>query len=130
MSASITGPDGSGPQTLTEADLRQFTGTENIYRHGLVRHIRYTDGAQHVAEAGQAYWLLDAIACSQLEPKIAAEPFQLWTLTVHEDRSADLRCTDGNGIVIKSERIAFTDFPLKSIDLYCTDNTILLPNEY
>lgn len=130
MSASTTGPKGCEPQTLTEADLRQFTGTENIYRHALVRHVRYTDGARHVAEAGQAYWLLDAIACSQLDPKIAAEPFQLWTLSVHEDQSAELRCTDGNGTVIKSERIGFTDFPLKSIELYCTDNTILLPSEY
>ena len=130
MSKSITGQGGSEPQTLTEADLRQFTGTESIYRHALVRHIRYTDGAQYVAEAGQAYWLLDAIACSQLEPKISAEPFQLWTLSVREDHSAELRCTDGNGIVIKSDRIGFTDFPLKSISLYCTDNTILLPGEY
>lgn len=130
MSTSTTCPDDERPTALTEADLRQVTGTECLYRHALARHIRYTDGVQHVARAGQAYWLLDAIACSQLEPKIAAEPFQLWTLAVHENRSAELRCTDGNGIVIKTEQIGFTDFPLRSIDLYCTDNTILLPSEY
>lgn len=130
MSASITGPDGRGPQTLTEADLRQFTGTENIYRHALVRHIRYTDGAQHVAEAGEAYWLLDKIACAQLEPKIAAEPFQLWTLTVRDDLSAELTCSDGNGTTVSTERIGFTDFPLREIKLYVVDSTILLPSEY
>jgi len=129
MSASIQDPTGPGT-ILTEADLRQFTGTENIYRHALVRRIRYTDGVQYLAEAGQAYWLLDAIACAQLEPEIAAEGFQLWTLTVHGDHSADLRCTDGDGNEIKLERIRFTDFPLKSISLYCTDNTVLLPSEY
>jgi hypothetical protein len=30
--------------TLTEKDLRQFSGTEHWYRHGLVRTVLYTDG--------------------------------------------------------------------------------------
>ena len=117
-------------KSLTKSDLAHFTGTEQIYRHGLVRHIRYTDGARHVAEAGEAYWLLDKIACSQLEAHIAKERFQLWKLTVNSDLSADLTCTDGDGAVIAAEHIACTDFPLPEIKLYLTDHTILLPSEY
>ncbi|MFZ4768472.1 MAG: DUF6876 family protein, partial [Roseimicrobium sp.] len=45
-------------KTLTQADLSQFTGTEQWYRHGLARNVLYTEGAQHVAESGGAYWLL------------------------------------------------------------------------
>lgn len=117
-------------KTLTKSDLAHFTGTEQIYRHGLIRNIVYTDGVQHVAEAGEAYWLIDKIACAQLEAPIRAEAFQLWKLCVNDDLSADLTCTDGNGTVISTERIDYTDFPLPEIKFYVTDNTILLPSEY
>lgn len=52
-------------EILNRADLRQFTGSENFYRHALVRSILYTDGVQYVAETGGAYWLIDAIALAQ-----------------------------------------------------------------
>jgi hypothetical protein len=61
--------------TLSKTDLAQFTGTENWYRHALVRKVLYTDGVQYVAEHGGAYWLLDEIAISQTVPEIAAEEF-------------------------------------------------------
>lgn len=117
-------------KTLTNSDLAQFTGTEQLYRHSLVRHIVYTDGARHVAQAGEAYWLLDKIACAQLEPHIAREEFQLWTLTVNQDLSGELVCTDGNEVTVTSDKISFTDFPLPVIKLYVVNNTILVPSEY
>ena len=81
---------------LTEADLKQFTGSENWYRHGINRNILFTDGAKHVADEGGAYWLLDVIAgCQRYEKKVAAEEFQVWKLTVHDDRTASLVCGDG-----------------------------------
>ena len=43
----------------------QFTGSENWYRHGLIRNVLYTEGAKFVAEGGGAYWLLDEIALIQ-----------------------------------------------------------------
>ena len=52
-------------KTLSTSDLAQFTGSENWYRHGINRNVLYTDGAQHVAEHGGAYWLLDEIAIIQ-----------------------------------------------------------------
>jgi hypothetical protein len=51
--------------SLTEADLRQFTGSECWHRHGLVRDILFTDGAKYLADEAGAYWLLDEIGhCS------------------------------------------------------------------
>jgi hypothetical protein len=118
-------------KTLTENDLRQFTGTEYWYRHGLVRKVLYTDGAKHVADAGGAYWLLDEIALAQQFTKaVAAEPFQVWKLVLGEGHSATLTCEDGNYNTVFSKRIEFTDFPLREITLWFTDNTILLPSEY
>jgi hypothetical protein len=49
---------------------------------------------------------------------------------VHDDRSATLTCDDGNGTIIYTQHIPFTDFPLKEITFYFTDNVILLPSEY
>jgi hypothetical protein len=118
-------------KTLTESDLRQFSGSEHWYRHGLVRRVLYTDGVKHVADAGGAHWLLDEIALAQqFDKAIAAEPFQVWKLSVCADSSASLTCEDGNHNTVSRKIIAFTDFPLPEITLWFTDNTILLPGEY
>jgi hypothetical protein len=117
-------------KSLTQEDLRQFTGTEHWYRHPLVRKILYTDGAQYVAVQGGAHWLLDEIALSQGVYEIASEDFQVWTLSVKQDRSAVLSCEDGNLNVVYSLKLNWTDFPLDTIRFYFTDNTILLPSEY
>ncbi len=113
---------------LTLADLRQFTGTEQWYRHGLNRSVLYTDGVKYLAEHAGAYWLIDEIALAQ-RGAVAALPFQLWRLTVKRERGI-LTCEDGDGRKVRSKRIPFTDFPLPRIELYCIDNIILLPSEY
>jgi hypothetical protein len=116
---------------LSVAELSQFTGSEQWHRHGLVREVLFTDGAKYLADRGGAYWLLDEIALAQRHGKrVAAEEFQLWKLTVGHDHAAQLTCDDGNGNIIFSMQIPFTDFPLPEIVLYFTNNTILLPSEY
>jgi hypothetical protein len=116
---------------LTLPGLAQFTGSEHWYRHGLVRNVLYTDGAHHVAETGGAYWLLDEIALTQkFESAVQGEEFQLWKLTVLADDTATLACEDGDGRVVFSKAIAFTDFPAQGVALYCCNRTILLPWEY
>lgn len=119
-----------GTQTLSAAALSQFTGTEQWYRHPLVRTVLYTDGAQYVAETGGAYWLLDELAFSQAIPAIKAEAFQFWRLKVGPDRKAVLSCEDGNGQPVYSKSLEYTDFPLPEIVFYVIDNVILLPSEY
>ena len=65
---------------LRTTDLDQFTGSEHWYRHPLYPSITYTDGAHHVAEAGGAFWLLDAIVSHQHDARVRREEFQIWTL--------------------------------------------------
>jgi hypothetical protein len=117
-------------KTLVEGDLDQFTGSETWYQHNIIRTVTYTDGAKHVADAGEAYWLLDEIALAQrYDRKVAAEGFQVWKLAV-TNHVGMLTCDDGNGNIVKAKEIPYTDFPLPEIKLYCTDGVILLPSEY
>ena len=69
-------------KTLRASDLAQLTGSECWYRHPLYPSITYTDGAQYVAEAGGAYWLLDAIVSHQRDARVRAQKFQVWILKV------------------------------------------------
>jgi hypothetical protein len=121
----------SDTKTLTKADLRQFTGTDNWYRHPINRKVMFTDGAKHIADAGGAYWLLDEIALIQPYDKaVAAEEFQVWKLQVRADQTATLACEDGNGNAVFKKEIEFTDFPLDEITLWFANDVIFLPSEY
>jgi hypothetical protein len=114
---------------LTKADLDQFYGTENYYKHPFSKTITYTDGVQFVAERAGAYWLLDKIILAQkFQPLVAAEEFQVWKLVVAED-SAVLTCDDGNGNIVYTKQIEYTDFPLDEIEIWLTNDVMLLPSE-
>ena len=111
-------------------DLKHFTGSETWYRHGLNRDVLFTDGAKYVADHGGAFWLLDEIALAQqFEPKVQAEGFQVWKLTV-TDSSATLACEDGNDRPVLTKAIEFTDFPEPGVTLWFAGGVILLPSEY
>jgi hypothetical protein len=118
---------------FSAADLRQFTGSEQFFRHGLSRKHIYTEGVHYLARRAGCYWLLDKIALHST-PAIDAEDFQVWTLTLKPDRTAVIVTEDGNGTVLKTEDITWTDFPLPEISLWAERNerggfTIMLPSE-
>jgi hypothetical protein len=120
----------SDTKTFHPSDLRQFTGTEHWYRHGLVPHVLFTDGAKYVADCAGAYWLLDEIALAQrFEPAVRGEEFQLWRLVVR-DSVGTLTCEDGDGRAVFTKAIPFTDFPGEGVTLYFCNHTIHLPSEY
>lgn len=112
-------------------DLATFTGTTVWYRHPMNRSKNYTEGVKFLAERAKAYWLIDDILFAyQTDPAINDLGFQVWKLTVKEDNSATLRLEDGDKKHVKSFEISYTDFPLKEITLWLTDNVLLLPSEY
>ena len=116
---------------LSKDDLRNFSGSENWYRSAMNRKILFTDGAKYVADEAGAYWLLDEIALSQRYVRpVSREPFQVWKLTVRPDRSATLRCEDGDYNLVFIKEIPFTDFPLDEISLWFANNVIYLPSEH
>ena len=116
---------------LTAQHLAQFTGSQTFYRHAFSEGCVFTEGAQYVAEAGSAYWLLDAILCPQPHhPALRSAEFQVWTLTVAEDRSATLICTDENDERLYVHAVPWTDFPLDRVTLWFANRTLYLPSEH
>ncbi|MEO8714803.1 MAG: DUF6876 family protein [Acetobacteraceae bacterium] len=109
--------------------LAQHRGSLERARHW-TRRLIYTPGAADMAELCGAHWLFDLIASHQIDPKVAREEFQVWTLTVAANRTAEARADDGNGREIASQQIEHADFPLNEIKLYLDHGTLMLPSEY
>ena len=118
----------NSPKNL-QSELSQFIGTEKYYRI-TQRHL-LTDGTKYLAEQAKCFWLMNAIA-SYL-PKYFIDYFCLAHLKV-KDSSAELVIEDGNGNVYSRQSIAYTDFPLSEIKLYCQFDgeywVIMLTSEY
>ncbi len=109
-------------KTLTEQELRQFTGTEQWYKHYLGG--LFTDGVKYMAGKAGAFWLLDVIFSYRRK-----EPFQIWILKV-KDRIGVVTMREDTGQPVKvRQEIPFTDFPLAEIKLYLIDGVLLLPSE-
>jgi hypothetical protein len=130
-------------QTLTDADLRQFTGDIIRVRHPLNPNVIYTPGVQYLAEAGSAYWLVDAIAiwigseqfmrAEQDDPRIGYMHF--WTLVKSPRGSATLHAkADSPDVPFIVQELEFTDFPLPRIDIWAAFDglywTLYLPSEH
>ena len=102
--------------SLTQADLAQFTGTEQFWYQSLIS-FKYTD-----------------VSAFQHQPAIVEyvkrDWFQTWKLCVKDDQSATLTCGDGNGNILFTHTYDYTDFPLSEITFYLVDGILLLPSEY
>ena len=126
-------------QTELATELAHFTGTEsytNLRYPWLRTKFLLTDGTKYLAEQAKAFWLMDAIASHQTNQKVAAEPFQVWELTVSPAQQAILTCTDGNKTELVRQEIPATDFPLEKITLYAEQSdylgglVVMLTSEY
>jgi len=113
-----------------QAELKNFTGSEQVFYNPLFRKFRYTEGVKYLAQEANCYWLLDYIFSNQHSKTLQQTPFQVWKLKVAEDNTATITVEDGNKNHIKSFKLEFTDFPLEQIDLWFIEGTLLLPSEY
>jgi hypothetical protein len=111
--------------------LESFTGTENHYKR---LGILYTDGVKYLADEGEAYWLIDAIASCQFSPTVKNDPMlqeiQFWNLQVKPDNSAVLTCERDEDDIALTQDIPYTDFPLENVRLYLANRVLMLPSEY
>ncbi len=91
-----------------------------------------TDGTRYLADTAGCYWLMAAIS-SHLQRLAKEETFISSKLTV-DNGKARLNIEDGNGTVLATQKIPYTDFPLDEIMLFaCWDQkhwVIMLPSEY
>ena len=112
-----------------ESSLASFTGSLERYRHWTRRFI-FTPGVKYLADAAEAWWLIDLIASHCRHPRLRGEGFQVWKLSVAPDRAATLLIEDGNNHPLLKLSFHGTDFPLSTVTLWLIDDTLLLPSEY
>ena len=128
---------------MLSADLQMFTGTEQWFRHPLSSNFMYTDGVKFFAEhcGGGAYWFLDILA-TELADLQETEEFMSITLIVVDSidkeetdkisrsGSAKILVDDGNGNVLYTREVEFTDAEEGVWKFFLTNNVLLLPSEY
>lgn len=128
---------------LEEEVLRKFTDTSMFLRHEINHSVLFTDGVRHVAEEGEAFWLIDAIVSWLTDPQFqeAAQKddrilsLHFWRLEVNEDRSAILTAkADSPEEPFISQAIPYTDFAADEIDIWVGYDgeywTLYLPSEH
>lgn len=113
-----------------QTELTNFSGTEGWHRLTLLP-VLATDGVKYLAENGNCFWLVDAIA-SWL-PKIRATCDRMATCTL-ERRQNDWLLSMETYYKTFRQVIEYSDFPLDKITLYLCDNgfgwCLMLPSEY
>ena len=114
--------------------LCHFTGTESYHIwSALFPNVYMTDGAKYVAdECGGhgAYWLMDVIGSvlvSYRKEYIRAG-LSVWKLVV-TGSSGKVTAENGNGKVLYTQDIPFTDFDLDSITLWVETGATPTPGE-
>jgi len=97
---------------------------------------------QYLAEEASAYWLIDAIVSyfgSEIMQEAAIRDrrlisMQFWRLQVHDESALLTARADDDVPPFIQQKIPFTDFPLKQIDIWAgfdgTFWTLYLPSEH
>ena len=129
-------------QRLTHADLQQFTGDLERYFHPLNRNVIYTPGVKYLAEAGQAYWLIDAVASyfgssvmkAAMQKDSRLRSMQFWRLTVSDQSAVLIAEADAGEEPFVRQEIPYTDFPLDKVEIWAGFDgnrwTLYLPSEH
>lgn len=117
------------------ANLSQFTGSEQWYRHPLNRSVTYTDGAKAFADEAGAYWLFDIFA-TELFTLTRQHEIIFITCDVKNGKAELYAKRDADQPNLWQRSIAFTDCPEGSWPFWMASGgplgtvVILLPSEY
>lgn len=121
--------------------LSQHTGTQDVFRHSIVRSFVYTEGVKDFAEnaGGGAYWLLDILATEpEIRSLIKGSGMAFATLKVNGGKGR-LSVDDGNDSPpVYTRDLDYTDCPSGEWMFYMSETEvagqqvtmILLPSEY
>jgi hypothetical protein len=118
-----------------KSELAQFTGTEQYFRHGLVRNVVYTDGVKHFAEKAGAYWLLDILA-TELPAFVKKHEIIFVTATAKDGKATLEAVRDTGQKTLWTKKIDFTDLPDGEWPLWFAVGgpggtlVIMIPSEY
>ena len=118
-------------QAIQES-MPQFTGSERFVKWTFGQHV-LSEGAQYIAESAQAYWLFDAIISHVISFRGKHTHIQAKLFTKGDQATLILDDMDGNAIA--TQKIPYTDFPLKEVTIWAVQSgpkayTLMLPTEY
>jgi Family of unknown function (DUF6876) len=108
-------------------NLSNFYGSEHYYR--LMGGINATDGVHYIMENGYSWMVSDAAVILRMEPKVRGQDFVVVRLKLLPEGKAKVIYEDGNDNTLFEQSYDFTDAK-KELELFFTDNVILLASEY
>jgi uncharacterized protein DUF6876 len=117
-------------QNALRAELRQFTGSTEFFRH-FTNAIIYTEGVKFLAEHARLYWLIDLIASLQpraLKDRMLRE-FQLWELRIANGKTVLVCLRDSDDEAFRVP-LKLADSALDYVRLYLEGGTLMLPSEH
>ena len=112
----------------------QAIGTENYYRTSFIGNCLHTDGVELIFQKLSCYWLGDVVVSYLPFLAKSNECFFSVKVILKENRHADFSIDDGNGNLLVTQEIPFTDLN-ENIHLFfqldSSNNFVLmLPSEY
>lgn len=116
-----------------ENNLAQFFGTDEYHKYN--GNLILTDGVKYMAQACGAFWFLDIIwSVLMTKPAIKKEEMLVCKLQKTGEETAVATIENGNKVVLYTQNIKHTDFPLDEITVWANVDgnyrVILLPSEY
>lgn len=122
--------DPNGLRHLTPINLYGFSGSES-WTHHWSKKIVLTDGSQFINRNGCDWWLNIIASCQTADLRKTSGGFQSWKLrklTGEKKFMAVATCDDGNGNILVTKKIPFTDFPFSQLpyglDMYVEEGSI------
>lgn len=114
-------------------ELKNFYGSENFYKDFM--GVILTDGIKTLCELTSCYWLITDTAVILMNNYLNKEDFIVIKIKVNDDKSAVVTLEDGNNNKLYSQNYEYTDFKLKSFELWAVYNevgtyTYMLKSEY
>lgn len=109
-------------------NLQDCIGTEH-YHSDSMTGLHVTDGIMILREKGHCFWLVSDILIAA-GMKFNCVPFQIWILSVSEDKVELTMREDTDRPVLYYKEYSVTDFPKGIFKLYLINGILMLPSEY
>lgn len=116
-------------------NLETFTGTETFYNIPLLK-TWFTDGIKYLADAANCFWLVTDVSVIAKSLMNRSRFITIDFKKLSEEKQdcigyeAIIEYSNGNGRILETHKYHSTDFPLKKLRLFFTEDTLYLPSEH
>lgn len=90
-----------------------------------------TIGVNIFVKENECYWFLDVINSYQTAKLVEEVSFQVWIFRKNKTgNGCVITCEDGDGNVVRRQRVPFTDCPQQEFKFWLINGVIMTPSEY